>query len=235
MSFADELYAAAQPQPIETHPFIVAVRSGAASREAVRSFAMHISSATETFVRALYWILSICPNFQVRQSLIGNVLEEEGATGYVPGQGATFDEARRHPPMGRRFARAAGATDAELDAFEVGPPRWFRRALADGNWIGPFAYIAVGTEANIPPTYRQIIPALADHYGFSEANLEFLIEHVTADDRHGLDGALLIQAVAQTDQARRQALEGARRGGRGWWEILRKHAHAPSEMSLAEA
>lgn len=227
MSFAKELYAAAQPHPIAEHPFVVAVRSGTASTEAIRTFALHIASATETFVRSLYGILAICPDARVRQSLIGNVLEEEGATGYVPGTGATFDPARRHPPMGRRFARAAGVSDAQLDAFEVGPPRWFRRALQDGNWLGPFAYIAVGTEANIPPTYREIIPALSEHYGFSDADLEFLIEHVTADDRHGLDGALLIESVAQSDAARRQALEGARRGGNGWWEILRKHVSEP--------
>lgn len=235
MSFADELYAIAQPWPIETHPFLVEVRTGAASREQIRGFATHIASATENFVRSLYAILSVCPNVEVRRSLLGNALEEEGVTGFVPGQGATFDPARRHPPMARKFARATGATDAEVDAFEIGLPNWFRRALAAGNWIGPFAYVAVGTEANTPPTYRQILPALSSHYGFSDSDLEFLIEHMTADDRHGLDGALMIQSIAQTDEARRQALEGARRGGRGWWEILRKHAHAPREVSLAEA
>jgi len=100
-----------------------------------------------------------------------------------------------------------------------------RTMLSDGNWLGPFAYIAVGTEANIPPTYRLLIPALVENYGFSEYNLEFLTEHVGIDDRHGLEGAMLIESVATTDEARRQALEGARRGGVGWWEILRKHAH----------
>jgi pyrroloquinoline quinone (PQQ) biosynthesis protein C len=235
MAFADSLFAAAQPHPVETHPFIIGVRAGTVSRDAIRNFAMHLASATESFVRSLYAILSICPNFEVRQSLIGNVLEEEGATAYVPAKGATFDPARRHPAMGRRFALAAGATDAELDAFQVGPPRWFRRALQDENWIGPFAYLAIGTEASMPPTYRALIPALSEHYGFSDRDLEFLIEHVTADDRHALEGALLIQSVAQTDEARRQALEGARRGGHGWWAILRKHDRAPSKMSLTGA
>jgi len=225
MRFYEELYAAARPYPIETHPFITAVQAGAASADEVRSFALHMASATESFVRALHSILGVCAEPSVRHSLISNVLEEEGAMAYVPGQGATFDMARHHPTMARRFARAAGATDAEIDAFAVGPPRWFRRALSDGNWLGPFAYIAVGTEANIPPTYRLLIPALAENYGFSEYNLEFLTEHVGIDDRHGLEGAMLIESVATTDEARRQALEGARRGGVGWWEILRKHAH----------
>lgn len=228
MAFADELYAAAQPEPIEQHPFVVQVRNGEAPREAIRSFALHIAAATESFVRALYAVLSVCTDVRARQSFIGNVLEEEGATGYKPGAGATFDEARRHPAMARRFTRAAGVEDHEIDAFRVGPPNWFDRQIRAGNWIGPFAYIAVGTEANIPPTYRLLIPALEKHYGFSESDLEFLIEHVSADDRHALDGALLIASIAGSDATRRQALEGARRGGRGWSEILRRHVAAPA-------
>ena len=224
MSFAESLYAAARPQEIETHPFIGHVREGVATQEAVRQFALHLASATESFVRSLHSILSICPDPLVRHSLISNVLEEEGMTGYVPGRGATFDPGRNHPTMARRFARAAGATDAEIEAFRVGPPRWFHRAIAAGNWLGPFAYIAVGTEASIPPTYRLLVPAFAEHYGFNDHDMEFLYEHMTVDDRHGEEGAQLIASVATTEAAQRQALEGARRGGQGWWQILLKHA-----------
>ena len=226
MSFAETLYAAARPRSLDTNPFIVNVREGSSKPDEIRSFALHLASATESFVRALHAILSVCPHPEVRHSLISNVLEEEGMTGYIPGQGATFDPARHHPTMARRFARAAGVTDADVDAFAVGPPNWFQRALAVGNWLGPFAYIAVGTEANIPPTYRLIVPAFLDRYGFNDGDLEFLYEHMTVDDRHGEEGAQLIASVATTDEARRQALEGARRGGSGWWQILLKHARS---------
>jgi pyrroloquinoline-quinone synthase len=224
MGFAEALFAAARPRGIETHPFIVRVRAGAATRDEIRSFALHLTSATQSFVRSLHSILSICVDLQVRHSLISNVLEEEGVSGYVPGRGATFDPSRHHPTMARRFAYATGVTDAEIDAFVVGPPRWFHRAIAAGNWLGPFAYIAVGTEANIPPTYRQLVPAFAEHYGFSDHEMEFLYEHMTVDDRHGEEGAQLIASVAQTEEMQRAALEGARRGGHGWWQILLRHA-----------
>ena len=233
MTFAEELIAAAQPQPIESHPFVVAVRNGEASRESIRTFALRIASATESFVRSLYAILSICTDTRVRHSLIGNVLEEEGAVDYTPGRGATFDPTRHHPSLGRRFAAAAGVTAEDIDRHPIGWPRWFRRQIQDGKWIGPFSYVAIGTEANIPPTYRQLIPALADHYGFSDDALEFLIEHVTADDRHGMDGAMLIASVANDDATRHEAIEGARRGGRGWWEILRRHVEQPV-LSIAD-
>jgi pyrroloquinoline quinone (PQQ) biosynthesis protein C len=229
VSFAEALYAAARPHDIETHPFILRVREGVSTRDEIRSFALHLASATESFVRALHAILSICPDPLVRHSLISNVLEEEGMTAFVPGEGAKFDPERHHPTMARRFARAAGVSDADLHAFAVGPPRWFQRALAAGNWLGPFAYIAVGTEASIPPTYRLLVPAFQQRYGFNDRDLEFLYEHMTVDDRHGEEGAQLIASVATTDTARKQALEGARRGGSGWWQILLKHAgsHPP--------
>jgi pyrroloquinoline quinone (PQQ) biosynthesis protein C len=226
VSFAEALYAAARPKPLETHPFITQVRNGDANAEEIRSFALHLASATESFVRALHAILSICPDPDVRHALISNVLEEEGTTGYVPGVGATFDATRHHPTMAKRFARAAGATDAAIAAFTVGPPRWFQRALQVGNWLGPFAYIAVGTEANIPPTYRLLVPPFLSRYGFNDSDLEFLYEHMTVDDRHGEEGAGLIAAVATTQAAQQQALEGARRGGNGWWKILEKHVGA---------
>jgi pyrroloquinoline-quinone synthase len=224
MNFAETLFAAARPLPLETHPFIINVRNGSASREELRAFATHIASATESFVRALHAILSVCANTAVRHSLLANILEEEGTIVYHHGGGATFDAEKHHPTMARRFARAAGATDADIDALAIEPPRWFRRSLDARNWLGPFAYIAVGTEASTPPTFRLLAPALEEHYGFTEHELEFLYEHMTADDRHGEEGAQLIASVATTEIMQRQALDGARRGGSGWWQILLKHS-----------
>ncbi|HKO00086.1 MAG TPA: iron-containing redox enzyme family protein [Thermoanaerobaculia bacterium] len=226
MAFADELLAAASARPVDENPFVRRVCDGTATREELRSFAVHLAASAESFVRSLHAILAICDEASVRQSLIANVLEEEGAVSFAIGDGATFDPERRHATLARRFARAAGATDAELNAFKVGPPRWFVQALNDREWLGPFAYIAVGTESNAPPTYRLLIPALAKHYGFSDHELQFFSEHVTADDRHAMDGALLIASIASTDALRAKALDGARRGGRGWWQILRKHVGA---------
>lgn len=224
MSFAQTLFATARPVPLESHPFILNVRAGEASREQIRDFAAHVASATESFVRALHAIMSVCTNTAVRQSLLANILEEEGTVQYRHGHGATFDREMHHPTLARRFARAAGATDAEIDALAIEPPNWFRRSLDARNWLGPFAYIAVGTEASTPVTFRLLTPALEKHYGFTSHELEFLYEHMTADDRHGEEGAALIASVATTEAMQRQALEGARRGGSGWWQILLKHS-----------
>jgi pyrroloquinoline quinone (PQQ) biosynthesis protein C len=233
MTFAEELYAAARPFPIDTHPLIASVRNGTCSREEIHAFALRLASSTRSFNRSLFAILGVCTDLRAVRALLTNVLEEEGVLSYAPGQGATFDPDRRHPALARRFALAAGVTENELDALNVTPPRWFRDALAAGNWLGPYAFVAVGTEANIPPTFRLLIPALRERYGFSNDDLDFFIEHVTVDDRHAMDGARTIETIAATPESRRQALVGARRGAMSWWQMLAKHVESRPSVSAA--
>ncbi|HEV3484911.1 MAG TPA: iron-containing redox enzyme family protein, partial [Vicinamibacterales bacterium] len=203
------------------------------TREEIRSFALHLALSTRSFNRSLFAILGVCDDLRAIRALLTNVLEEEGVMSYAPGAGATFDPERRHPAIARRFALAAGVTNDELDAMNVTPPRWFRDALAAGNWLGPYAFVAVGTEANIPPTFRLLIPALREHYGFSDDDLEFFIEHVTVDDRHAMDGARAIETIAVTEESRRQALVGARHGAMSWWQMLAKHVESRPSASAA--
>lgn len=219
----DALLAAARPAPIENHPFVTAIREGALSRETVRNYAVAIAAVGGAFPYRLASVLALCDHRDIRRSLISNLLEEEGVVGYTPGQHVDVNPARRHGEMGRRFARAAGATDADVDAVSPRPARWFGEAIQRGNWLGAFAYFAVGQEANVPPTFRLIIDPLIEHYGFAREDLEFLTEHFEADERHGLEAAHLIAGAADTDEARQRALEGARRGGVAWWALHRTH------------
>lgn len=221
--FVGALLEAARPAPIETHPFVAAMREGALSRDTIRDYAVTIAAIGGAFPYRIASVLAICDHREIRRSLISNLLEEEGVVDYTPGQHVAVDPARRHGEMGRRFARAAGATDAEVDAVSPRPARWFGEAVRNGNWLGAFAYFAVGQEANVPGTFRLILDPLMEHYGFAREDLQFLTEHFEADERHGLESAHLIAQAATTDEARQRALEGARRGGMAWWALHRTH------------
>ncbi|HEX7152324.1 MAG TPA: iron-containing redox enzyme family protein [Thermoanaerobaculia bacterium] len=221
--FATQLVDAARPADVTENPFVHRLRDGIPP-DALKRYGVATYSIAYNFPRILSSVLAVCDNQNVRRSLIGNLLEEEGVTEYVRAQGVTITEERRHGVLGRRFAYATGATDEELAAAPFVVPRWFTQELREGNWLGPFAYFAVGQEANVPPLYRTVIPLLRERYGFSDEALEFLTEHVTADDRHGLEAAMMIAEIATTEESRRKALEGARRGGRAWWELHRVHA-----------
>lgn len=220
-TFADHLMAAARRYDVTKGPFISAVLRGTAPRDALRMYALRISASGCAFPRILGAVLGVCDDDRVRRHLIGNLLEEEGIVGFGDGHDVVADRERAHGTLARRFARAAGASQAEVDALPVLMARWFREALDEGNWIGPFAFFGVGHEANVPAAFRTIAPALEEHYGFTPHDLTFLTEHFEADERHGREAAELVSAVATTETARQQALEGARRGGSAFAELHR--------------
>jgi pyrroloquinoline quinone (PQQ) biosynthesis protein C len=227
---AESLLAAARVSPVEANPIVTGVVAGTLPREVVRRYAVTIAAMAEAFPRRICAVLSICDEADVRRSLLGNLLEEEGVTAILPEHGLRVDPERRHGTIARRFARAAGATDADVDAIQVPPARWFADAIRDGDWIGAFSFFAIGFEANVPATFRALVDPLITNYGFTGDELAFLYEHFTADERHGVESAYLIARVA-TDGARRgRALEGARRGGIGWRALHRSIAlaHVPA-------
>jgi pyrroloquinoline quinone (PQQ) biosynthesis protein C len=222
-SFADQLLEIARPYPIASNPFVDALRRGACSREQVRAYAEMITVAAIGFPRVLANVLAWCDHAHIRESLLGNLLEEEGVVAYRPGHGVTIEPARSHAAMARRFAAAAGVDASVLARSQRQESRWYREAAASGDWIGAFAYFAIGYEANVPESFRLIHSALVEHYGFHEDDLIFFTEHMTADERHGREAAEMLAGMTSEGE-RQRALEGARRGGMAWWVIHRNLA-----------
>ncbi len=219
--FAEALLAAARTAPVERNPIVRGIASGTLSGEALRRYVISIASMAAGFPRRIAAVLAICDDLDVRRALLGNLLEEEGVVGFVPEEGVRIEPARRHGAMAVKFARAAGV-EGDIEIHPAGS--WFSERLAAGDWLGPFAYFAVGFEANVPATFRAIADPLMQHYGFTRDDLEFLIEHFVADERHGIEAAHLIARVARTEEARERALAGARRGGQAWWAFHRAAA-----------
>ncbi len=224
--FAESLLAAARVAPVQTNPIVAGVTAGTLPREVVRQYALMIAAMAEEFPRRICAVLSICDDLAVRRSLLGNLLEEEGVVEIVREAGVRIDHERRHGVIARRFAHAAGATDGDVDAIQAPPAQWFADAIRGDNWIGAFSYFAIGFEANVPATFRALVDPLIANYGFTGDDLEFLYEHFTADERHGVESAHLIARAAYDQSRRERALEGARRGGVAWWAFHRSIALA---------
>lgn len=222
-SFAGLLLQSARPHPIVTNPFVVALRRGDCTRGQIRDYARMIAAAAIGFPRVLSNVLTWCDRPRIRESLLGNLLEEEGAIAYRPGQGVVLAPERSHAAMALRFAAAAGLSEAEVAQSQQQESRWYRDAAERGDWIGAFAYFAVGFEANVPESFRLVHAALVGHYGFAEEDLEFLTEHMTADERHGREAAEMLAELTEPAE-RQRALDGARRGGMTWWMIHRRLA-----------
>lgn len=221
-SFVETLLQSARPYPIAENPFVVSLRRGECTGEQIRRYAGMIAVAAIGFPRVLSNILTHCDRQDVRASVLANLMEEEGIVRYRAGEGIVVDARRNHAGMARRFAAAAGVSPEALEVPRA-ESRWYAHAAESGDWIGAFAYFAIGYEANVPESFRLIHAALVEHYGFAEEDLEFLTEHMTADERHGREAAELL-ASDPSPAARQRALEGARRGGMTWWMIHRRLA-----------
>lgn len=222
----ESLLAVARVAPTESNPLVRAIVGGTLSREALRAYITRLASMALAFPRRIAAVLSVCDDPAVRRCLIANLLEEEGVVAFEPAHGVTVVEAKRHGVMAMKLARAAGAVDGDVEPNAPAAP-WFQERLAAGDWIGAFAYFAVGFEANVPSTFRLLVEPLVAHYGFDTGDLEFLTEHFIADERHGTESADLIAHAARTPEARENALNGARRGGKAWWALHRSAAFDP--------
>jgi pyrroloquinoline quinone (PQQ) biosynthesis protein C len=220
-TFADELLAASRRGDVRDLPFVNAVLRGEAPRSAVRVYAMRLCAMARSFPRTLGAALAQCDDRRVRLYLIGNMLEEEGIVRFGNGHELVAAPERSHAVLARRLARAAGASEEAIEALPFALSRWLQNALDTGDWIGALAFFGIGYEANVPAAYRLLAPALEEHYGFSRHDVQFLHVHFEADERHGRETAELLTTVATTDDERRRALAGARRGSTAFAELHR--------------
>lgn len=219
--FAKTLLSAAQPFPPDRNPVVRRVVDGPVSRAALQPFASMLVTMAEQFPLSICALLGTCRTPRVREALIANLLEEEGVIA-AAGQGVRIDREQSHGGLARRFARATGVADENLDSLPLVENAWFMSELRQGRWLAPFAYVSVGFEANVPPTFSLLLDPLRKRWGFEECELAFFIDHVTADERHGTESANLIAALATDDSQRTAALEGAHRGGLAFWHLHRR-------------
>lgn len=223
------LRSAANRVDADCHPFTRSIRDGVYPRSGLQFYAADLAVTVSAFSRSLAAIFASCDDPEVRRMLLENLLEEEGATSFCPKDGLVVDSKRRHSDLAWRFARATGATGDISHLTLI--PGWFRRQLNAGNWLGPLAYVVIGYEANIPPTFRILLDGFRQHYGFTEEELTFFTEHTVADERHSAHGAKVISNAATTPELRRQALNGARRGASAWWQFHLHHHRALSSRN----
>ncbi|HYE73417.1 MAG TPA: iron-containing redox enzyme family protein [Blastocatellia bacterium] len=216
-----QLIAATARYDIAVNPFVEGIGEGIYPQSSLHHFGKVVVEMASAFPYTLAAILSCCDNLDVRQSLLANLLEEEGGVSFKAGSGLVVDRTRRHSELAARFAQAVGV-DIQDDCRLVEQPQWITQKLRERCWIGPLAYFAVGYELNVPFTFRALLGGLRTHYGFTDDELLFFTEHLDADERHGAEGIAMITAAAKTPSMQRDAIEGARRGALVWWQLLRR-------------
>lgn len=192
-------------------PFVLAVCSGLVPRESLRPFAIALTQIASAFPSLLASIFARCDRPEARAYLLENILEETGVVSFLPTEGLTIDAGRGHGELARRFARSLGVQECDLRGQGDGSGR-IDLELAQGNWIGPLAFVALGFERNFAVIAGALLTGFRECYGLTGDEVEFFSLHAEADERHGAEALEIIVGSAREADERRHAIEGARKG-----------------------
>lgn len=217
-SLVEELVRVPREMNMGAHPFLTALAGGTCPRQAIRRYAVETYVLASAFPQRLASLMAMCPHSRVRLELVRNLLEEEGITSF-DGERIVQRQDRHHGQIARRFAHAAGVDDEELARaqHEERRPIWVDQAIAEKRLCTALAYLTVGFEGCVPPTYTLLVSALEGNYGFSRDDLEFFILHMTADVDHARFGAEMIATLVSGEADREEAVTGVKRATTAWW------------------
>lgn len=228
MRFEQQLLAAATERDIRTHPLLQSVRTGEYRRETLGLVAQMLHDLASRFPPLLATLFTHAPAGRIRAHLLRNLMEEEGLV--VQDGEVRYVPERRHVALARRFTKAFGQPQRGGTEWES---PWIAQELVEGRWLAVASYLMVGFEGNVPVTIGALLPPLREIYGLTDDQLVFFTEHAEADADHSRIGAELITEACRSEEDRHQALEGARRGGRAWWWLLRACEHQMRRSELA--
>jgi len=191
------------------HPFVERCRAGALTPGQVRVLGGQMYKFCREFTRFLATALAACPSEAARRVIGENLWEELGEG----------DPDRAHPALFRRFTRALGLCDAQLEAVPAEPET---QALIDCylglasryGVLGILGALCYASEGIVGALYAQIERGLLGALPFSRDALVFFEVHVQVDDGHAdkLESVLLPlletpEDIHLAEQAIRAALD----------------------------
>ncbi|MEP6995860.1 MAG: CADD family putative folate metabolism protein [Acidobacteriota bacterium] len=185
------------------HPFYQLWSQGKLTRETLREYAISYYPHVAAFPTYVSGVHAGCDDAPLRQELLENLIEEERGS-------------ENHPALWRKFAAALGASEADLTASPRTPEvadaiAAFRRATDDGSVAEGLAAL-YAYESQIPEVSKTKREGLLAFYGIEEGDAtKFFSVHEQADVWHRQVEREALGRVADTREARAQALESARR------------------------
>ena len=171
--FRKDLQAAIDKRHQANHPIVAKWERGEVKRETVAG----------TITEIWYWISKLIPEalFSIAANGPQEVAEME-----LENYAEELDPANPHPQLILRFAKACGISEEQLRAGRGLPTteawlNWELRAAREQPWIASVAGVHVASEAQEPILFNKLLPALRNHWKFSEHDLEFWWLHAEAD------------------------------------------------------
>jgi pyrroloquinoline-quinone synthase len=187
-SFMQSFRNLTETHPLWTHPFLIRCRSKTLTLSEVQTLAVQMYKFSKEFNRILASILSHCPDDQAQLVILDNLFDEMG-------QG---DLVQSHPELFRRFTRAIGIDDSELNEMPAEPETQVMIDTYLGlahqyGYLSALGAVCFASEGIVNALYTQLYHGIRDAAPLPADALVFFAVHIDVDDGHAAKLADLIE------------------------------------------
>jgi pyrroloquinoline-quinone synthase len=177
-----------QIHPLWHHPFLQRCRSQDLSLPEVKILAVQMYKFSKEFNRILASILACCPDDAAQWVILDNLFDEMG-------QG---DLNQAHPELFRRFTRALGITDSELQHLPTEPEtqamiQTYLGLAHQYDYLSALGAVCFASEGIVHSLYSQLHAGIQGVAPFPKESLIFFEVHIDVDDGHAAKLAELIE------------------------------------------
>ena len=184
----------------------------------IRAFALDYYAYSSGFPIYLRKLIGKLERLQHRKILQRNLQEEQGGLGPDEREelrAAAIEpadvEGISHPELYRRFCRAMGINDTELESQRTAGHEWRERMIGYLDRASPAAAVGAlgfGTECVVRPVYQKLLCGIRGLSGLEPRDHVFFDLHCTVDDQHALDLQNVAYDLTDTLHARREMRQG---------------------------
>ncbi|MBS1536818.1 MAG: CADD family putative folate metabolism protein [Bacteroidetes bacterium] len=200
--FLERLDAIVNERHMLQHPFYIMWNNGELSLEMLREYAHEYYLQVHNFPTYVSATHANCDDFEVRQMLLENLIEEEHGP-------------NNHPELWRRFADSLGIQRSAIVERKYLPHTKDSVRILKELSARPNAYEGIAAlyayESQIPEVSTTKIEGLKKHYNLDTKDaLEFFEVHEHADEIHRTVTREALARLCQTDNEKEAALDAAR-------------------------
>jgi pyrroloquinoline-quinone synthase len=224
-TFLSQLDAAVSKYAMLSHPFYQLWNEGKLTQEILANYAQQYFAQVKAFPTYVSAVHSHCPDLQVRQLLLENLMEEE------LGQ-------NNHPELWMRFAEGLGVSreqvlGADLLPHTVESVAQLSQLAHSHNYLAGLAAL-YAYESQIPEVATTKRQGLRDFYGITDdRTVSFFTVHEKADVAHRQTEREVLSAACTTAEQQAEVLAAAEAGAKALWHFLDgvHHAYVTQDVS----
>lgn len=210
------------------HPFITRAKLKCLTLHEVKALAVQMYQFSKSFNRILASAIAHCPDDEAQFVILENLFDEMGEG----------DISKAHPNLFRRFTRALGISDLELDGADPTPEtqqliETYLNLAPTYGYLAALGGICYASEGIVNTLYRHLQDGIEQVICFAREDLIFFDLHIDLDEDHAAHLAQLIQprlsSIRDHDQIN-HAIHIAMNARCHFFDGVQRHAQTLQEL-----